>query len=55
MTTEDEVWQMFFDGASRMGHKDKTVARVGVVFVSPYNHVPPRVFSITKSCFNNVA
>jgi len=31
MTLEDEVWQMFFDGTSRMGHKDKIIAGVEVV------------------------
>ena len=43
-TSDDEVWQMFFDGASRMGLKGKIVARVGVVLVSPHNHVLPRAF-----------
>jgi len=28
MTLEDEVWQMFFDGVSRMGHKGKIVIGV---------------------------
>jgi len=35
MTSEDEVWQMFIDGASRTGPKGKIIAGVGVVFVSP--------------------
>ena len=35
MTSDDEVWQMFFDGASRTGPKGKTIAGVGVVFISP--------------------
>ena len=30
MISEDEVWQMFFDGASRMGPKGKIVVRVGL-------------------------
>ena len=29
MTSEDEVWKMFFDGASRMGHKGKIVTGWG--------------------------
>jgi len=37
-TSEEEVWQMFFDGASRMGPKGKIIAGVGVVFISPQNH-----------------
>ena len=35
MTSEDEVWRMFFDGVSRTGPTCKIIARVGVVFVSP--------------------
>jgi len=54
MTPEDEIWQISFDGASRMGYKGKIVARVGVVFISPHNHVFPRAFSLTESCSNNV-
>ena len=29
MTSKDEVWQIFFDGATRMGHKGKIVTGVG--------------------------
>ena len=39
ITSEDEVWQMFFDGASRIGPKGKIIAGVGVVIISPQNHV----------------
>ena len=46
MTSKDEVWQMFFNYASRMGPKGMTIAGVGVVFVSPHNHVLPRSFSL---------
>jgi len=45
---------MFFDGASRTGSKGKIVARVGVIFVSPENHVLSRAFSLTEPCSNNV-
>ena len=34
VTSEDEVWQMFFDGASRIGPKSRIIAGVGVVFLS---------------------
>ena len=54
MTFEDEVWQMFFDGASRMGPKGKIVAGVGVVFVSLHNHVLPCAFSLREPYSNNV-
>jgi len=55
ITSEDEVWQMFFDGASRIGPNGKIIAGVGVVFISPQNHVLPRTLSLTESCSNNVA
>ena len=45
---------MFFDGASRIGPKGRIIAGVGVVFISPQNHVL-RAFSLTESCSNNVA
>jgi len=56
MISEDEVWQIFFNGATRIGPKDKIIAGVGVVFISPQNHVLlPRVFSLMEPCSNNVA
>jgi len=55
MTSSDDVWQMFFDGASRTGSKGKIVAGVGVIFVSSENHALPRAFSLTEPCSNNVA
>jgi len=30
---------MFFDGASRTGSTGKIIAGVGIIFVSPENHV----------------
>jgi len=45
---------MFFDGASKIGPKGKIIAGVGVVFISPQNHVLLRVFSLTEPCSNNV-
>ena len=42
-------------GASRTGPKGKITAGVGVMFISPQNHVLPRTFSLTESCSNNVA
>jgi len=55
MISEDEVWQMFFDGTSRTDPKGKTTAGVGVAYISPQNHVLPRAFSLTEPCSNNVA
>jgi len=55
ITSEDEVWQMFFDGALRIGPKGKIITGMGVVYISSQNHVLPRTFSLMESCFNNVA
>ena len=52
---ERQVWQLFFDGASRTSPKGHIVAGVGVVLVSPQNYVIPRAVSLTEPCSNNVA
>ena len=52
---ESQVWQLFFDGASRTSPKGHIVAGVGVVLVSPQNYVIPRAVSLTEPCSNNVA
>jgi len=54
MISKDKVWQMFFDGASRIGPKGKIIIGVGMVFISPQNHVLPRVFSLTGPFSNNI-
>jgi len=53
--SSDDVWQLFFDGTSRTRPKGKIVAGVGVVFISPGNHVLSHAFSLTEPCSNNVA
>jgi len=55
MTSEDDVWQILFDGASRTGPTCMIITGVGVVFVSPENHVLTREFSLTESFSSNVA
>jgi len=40
---------------SRTGPTGKIIAGVGVIFVSPENHVLPHAFSVTEPCSNNVA
>jgi len=55
MTSEDDIWQMFFEGASRTGPTGKIIAGAGIVFISPKNHVLPRSFSLTKLYSNNIA
>jgi len=52
---KEQVWQLFFDGASRTGPKGNIVAGMGVVLVSPQNYVIPRAISLTEPCSNNVA
>ena len=52
---ENQVWQMFFDGASRVNPSGELSAGVGIVLISPQHHVIPRAFTLTKPCFNNVA
>ena len=48
------MWQLFFDGASRIGPEGNFVAGVRVVLISPHNYVILRAFSLTKPCSNNV-
>ena len=36
-SSEEQVWHLFFDSASRMGSKGNIVAGVGIVLVSPYS------------------
>ncbi|XP_020263326.1 uncharacterized protein LOC109839307 [Asparagus officinalis] len=55
LTSSPEIWQMFFDGASWVGTSGSIIAGVGVVLISPHNHVLPRAFSLTELCTNNVA
>src|SRR4051812_8761435 len=46
---------MYFDGASQTNPRGGQVARVGIVLISPQNHVIPLAFSLTEPCTNNVA
>src|SRR4051812_35263937 len=48
------VWQVYFDGASRSIPREGLVDGVGIVLISPQNHVIPLVFSLTEPCTNNV-
>jgi len=50
-----QVWQLFFDGASRTGSQGHIIARVGIVLVSPQNYVIHWAFSLTEPCSNNVS
>lgn len=46
---------MFFDGSARMWPKGKVIIGVGVFFISTKHYVLPYVYSLTKSCSNNIA
>ena len=52
LTQTSFEWQLFFDGASRIGPQGHVIARVGVVLVSPQNYVIPHAFSLTEPCSN---
>src|SRR3954465_3760820 len=49
------VWQMYFHGALRTIPRRGLVAGVGIVLISPRDHVIPRAFSLIEPCTNNVA
>jgi len=38
-SSEEQVWQLFFDGVSRMNPEGNIIAGVGVVLISPHNYV----------------
>lgn len=49
MTSDEQDEQLFFDGASWIGSKERMVAGVGVIFVSPQNHIILRAYSLIES------
>ena len=42
---EEQVWQLFFDEASRTSLEGNIITGVGVVLISPHNYVISCVFS----------
>ena len=54
ISSEEQVWQLFFDGASKIGIEGNIVTGLGVVLIFPHNHVIPRAFSLTEPCSNNI-
>jgi len=54
-SSDEQVWQLFFDEASRMNRKGNIIAGMEVVLISPHNNVIPRAFSLTESCSNNIS
>ena len=55
VSLEEQVWQLFFDGASRTSPEGNIIAGVGVVLIFRHNHVIPHAFSLTEPCSNNVS
>ena len=53
-SSEEQVWQLFFDGASRISPEENIITCVGVVLISPHDYVISRAFSLTEPCSNNV-
>ena len=51
---DGQMWQLFFDGASKMGPRGNNHSRSGVVLASPQNYVIPRSFLLTDPCSKNV-
>ena len=47
-SSEEQMWQLFFDGALRMNLEGNIIVGVMVVTISPHKYVIPRVFSPTK-------
>ena len=45
-SSEELMWQLFFDGASRTNPKGNIVSSVGVVLISPHNYVVLHAFSL---------
>jgi len=54
VSSEEQMWQLFFDGASRTSPGENIVAGVGVVLISLHNYVIPHAFLLTEPCSNNI-
>ena len=44
-SSKEQVWHLFFDGASRTSLEGNIVAGVGVILISLHNYVIPHAFS----------
>jgi len=54
ISSEEQVLQLFFNGASRTGPERNVDADVGVVLIFSHSYVIPRAFSLTEPCSNNM-
>lgn len=50
-----ELWQLFFNGASRMGHNRKIVVGAWATLIPPRQFVLPYACFLTMLCFNKIA
>jgi len=55
VSSKEQLWQLFFDGASRISPEGNIIVGVGVVLIFLHNYVIPRPFSLTKPCSNNIS
>src|SRR4051812_7816401 len=53
MHATPQVWELYFDDASRTSLQGISIAGVGDVLISPHDHVTPRAFFRTRGCTNN--
>ena len=54
-SSEEQAWQLFFDGASRTNPEGNVVAGVGIELIFPHNYVILHAFSLTEPYSNNVS
>jgi len=52
--SEEQVWQLSFDDASRTGPRGNIIVGAGVVPIFPHNCVTYCAFSLIERCSNNV-
>ena len=55
VSSEEQVWQLFFDGESRTSPEGNIVTSVGVIFIFSHNYMMPHAFSLTEPCCNNIS
>lgn len=48
ITSRDGIWQIFFNGAAKMGQRGKIIIGVGIVFISPDSEVLSYAYSLTE-------
>jgi len=51
VSSKEQVWQLFFDGASRTCPEENVILGVGVVLISPYNYMIPWCILINWAVF----